>query len=61
MKNELMELRRSYAEIQQEQLQKNKVNWKNQSQKKKNQAFQDESYLNAKLFRKHQQKIAEKS
>jgi hypothetical protein len=58
MKNELMELHRSYAEIQQEHLQKNKVNWKNQSHKKKYQAFQDESYLNAKLFRKHQQKIA---
>jgi hypothetical protein len=29
----------------------------NPSHKKKYQAFQDESYLNAKLFRKHQQKI----
>jgi len=41
-----------------EKQQENKVSWKDQNNKKKFQAYQDESHLNTKTFAKHQGKIA---
>ena len=58
IKNDHMKRRRFYSEMLKEKQQENKVSWKAQNKKKIFQAYQDESYLNAKTFDKHQEKIA---
>jgi hypothetical protein len=58
IKNDHLKRQQCYTEILKEKQQEKKVSWKDQNNKKKMQTYQDESYLNAKTFGKHQQKIA---